>query len=1227
MTAHRVVRALSLLSVVAALSGSAEPWNHDLWLGKGGVWESRLTITVVNETETVYEGKVIAVRVGSAPAEVPLAGADVKSLRVVNSENRQLLFNLWRHDLSESITEGTVPAGALLTLPLVCGADQSAVFTLYFDNRSAWGLADFLPGRPDTPLNGDFESGAALPLGWHENPVKPAHALSLCDESPFSGSRCIRQVAAPGLEASWSGIYRDGISVIPGSVCTLRVRIRTGSLKGSAGWYIHVGNRDNGQLLNRHASVDTNAPEWRELSITFTVPAGATHLRTGSFVRGSGTVWFDDLRIESDKPLTTVPQLTVTCSDVEQLPLQRAAGSDGWIDPPPGIARWDLRFPVTIVPSTGRQEGEELLAAVNADSVMRGIADPRFRLTLAGEEIPLFRLADNLLFRVRNTPGVLRSGYLYVADTGGEEGKRALSGSIEGSDIPSDQMAVFRDNAVDPQEWSTLLTGDLNLIRNPSFEAGGATPDGWGYSGHSANTPAVSFARRDGGLFGEHCAECVIDRSAKPNWYGWRQALPVNSGSTYLFGGWMETVDFTASGQLHAHITPEKGSKAKTVFLSAGRPISGTTGWTPMFGTITIPHGYDTLSLHLTANCAGTMRHDGFIVAECIPAAVGEAQSPPQREDLVAWQANALVKVFRESLPPLRPRPVRLHMARNESEPLHLALRAGREYSALRIELSPPELESGTRAGRVFRSLFGSGRTGGKHSAAALTDITVGRVDSVPIDAKSCYSNWTTPEWEFKFPQQNNGSDGWPGWWPDPIVETERFALAANRTQPLWITFDTGAETLPGDYRGTLRILEGDTPVLTIPYTVTVWDFAIPLRPDFPAIYDVRFKNTGFSNWSDRKEAREKILRFMAAKKLSPDTVMGHIPLKLDQDGSVTCDFTEHDEACRLYFDELQFKVSYTPHNFNIFGWGHPPRKFLGQEPYEGEYPYTGADRGKLRPEYKRVYQEALRLYWQHIREMGWSQYFVLYISDEPHFSHEPIVRQMQALCAMIHEVDPAIRIYSSTWRHCPEWDDSIDVWGVGHYGCFPVEEMRRQRERGRQIWFTTDGQMCTDTPLLATERMLPHYAFKFGADAYEFWGVSWYTHNPWQFGWHAYIRQSSTPGEHYSVRYPDGDGYLIYPPLPEMGDNREPVTSLRIEAARDGVEDWCYLTLAKALAEKHNDTAAKALLDEFLSLCEIPNAGGRYAGRNLNNPDQLTELRVRLGETIERLARRRNGH
>jgi hypothetical protein len=177
---------------------------------------------------------------------------------------------------------------------------------------------------------------------------------------------------------------------------------------------------------------------------------------------------------------------------------------------------------------------------------------------------------------------------------------------------------------------------------------------------------------------------------------------------------------------------------------------------------------------------------------------------------------------------------------------------------------------------------------------------------------------------------------------------------------------------------------------------------------------------------------------------------------------------------------------------------------------------------------------------------------------------------------------------------------------------------MRARRAAGDRIWFTTDGQMCTDTPFCAVERLLPHYCFHFDAEAYEFWGVSWLTYDPWQFGWHRYIHQSSTPGEFYYVRYPNGDGYLLYPGAP-VG-SPDPVTTVRLEAARDGVEDYEYL---KLLQRHAGNPQADALLKEFAALVEIPNAGGRFSTRILPDPSRLAALRLRAGALLEQLTAR----
>jgi hypothetical protein len=415
-------------------------------------------------------------------------------------------------------------------------------------------------------------------------------------------------------------------------------------------------------------------------------------------------------------------------------------------------------------------------------------------------------------------------------------------------------------------------------------------------------------------------------------------------------------------------------------------------------------------------------------------------------------------------------------------------------------------------------------------------------------------------------------------------------------------------------------IAAGAETLIELPFSVSVWDFTLPDENHVAAIYDVRL-GRGDERWGKSlDEIYPEMIRFMASRRLCPDAIRPAPVFRLEGD-HLAADFSEFDKAAELYFDQLKFPYAYTPWDFYLFGWGHPPKRVFGQLPYDGEPPYASADRSQLRPEYKRRYQEMLGLFWDHLKQKGWNKKVILYISDEPFDRHEHIREQMKALCDMIHEVDPEIPIYSSTWKHVPEWDGYLDVWGIGHDGRVPVEKMAELRAAGDRLWFTTDGQMCTDTPYCAVERLLPHYCFRYGVQAYEFWGVAWLTYDPFRFGWHAYIHQTSEPGSSYWVRYPNGDGFLLYPGAAIGHDGI--VSSIRFEQAREGVEDYEYLYLLRQLiaaaeAAGRDASSAKQVLAQASELVNIPNAGGRYSTKILPDPTKLYEVRKRIAESIE---------
>ena len=141
------VRRLGCILTVAALAASAwaaeQRWRDDLWLGRGGFWRARVGVTVENTSDEAWKGRSVSVPL----AKLPFAGARVEELRLVDARGVQLEYGVW-DGRSARVAEGPVPPDGTFVIPVVCGAHGAAAFQIYYDNPSAWGLADFWKERP-----------------------------------------------------------------------------------------------------------------------------------------------------------------------------------------------------------------------------------------------------------------------------------------------------------------------------------------------------------------------------------------------------------------------------------------------------------------------------------------------------------------------------------------------------------------------------------------------------------------------------------------------------------------------------------------------------------------------------------------------------------------------------------------------------------------------------------------------------------------------------------------------------------------------------------------------------------------------------------------------------------------------------------------------------------------------------------------------------------------------
>lgn len=1162
----------------ARAAAATASWHHPLALDNGGYWRQRLTLTAVNGTDQALNGRAVGVTVGRSPGAAALAGAAAESLRVCDENGEEMLFALV-DPTGRPQSRGPVAAGSTLTIPVECPARAKAVYFVYHDNPAAGELPDVLHASQSGLTKGDLEEGdGPAPPGWQHDENDAQHRTSWVGENPRSGRRCFRTEVDPGAEPSWISTRFRGIPIVAGARYVMKGWVRARNVKGQAGWYIHVGDADHPMMISPMLIAGDGTFDWKLVSATFTAPAGSDTADLGTVLRGTGTAWFDDVSLTCLDP----PSVRLVPGEPERIAVRESGANAPW-PADSATEHWPGHRVAVRVVNVGTEDAGQPLVSVDL-ARLEGRTHGRLDrgsirvVTADGVTAAAQTVGDRLLFPARVPPRSARTHHVYFAE---------------------------RTGAAHPGDDRVTLDPAFNLVRNGGFEAGQPLPERWTNTGEA---PGVSFALDDPGRadLGRHCVRMSVTPAAPKEWRGWHQKVPVKAGHTYLIAARVKCADVTG-GAVNVHVHRERADGqlvASEPMMSIGPPVSGTRGWTLLSGTTTVPADGAILRLHLTTDRSGTVWHDDVLVAEAVPAITTGLEHRPTGDPgrVQVWPVPAVVKVFPDDAPPATIPAAQVSTARNEREPLQLAVRSGRAEEGLRVVVDPPAGPGGAR----------------------LADVEVGVVGYVPIDHATSYYQSKTPPWHRKYPRGGGESDGWAGLWPDPLLPRATVDLAPGKTQAVWVTVGVGRSNPAGDYRGNVRLVDpSGRAAAEVPFVVRVHDFTLPDAAHVKAIYDATFGPGSAKAWqTSHRQAYPGIAQVMTRSRLSPDRVLPQ-PSFSYRNGKAEADFTAFDAAARRYFDEWKAPHSYMPQFFYLFGWGFPPKDVLGERPYDGAAPYEKVDRSALRPAYKAAYQACLRLFWEHVKAKGWADKFVLYISDEPFYDREPIRKQMVALCAMIHEVDRAIPIYSSTWHHVPAWDGSLDIWGIGHYGVVPVEQMDKIRKGGAKIWFTTDGHMCTDTPYCAIERLLPYFCFQYGAEAYEFWSVAWLTYDPYRFGWHSYIHQTDAPGQSYYVRYPNGDGFLLYPGAPVRHDG--PVRSIRFEQAREGVEDHEWLVLLRDLAGKarkagRDTAAADAALAAVARLTPIPNAGGRYSTKLLPDPQALYDAREAVARAIEGL-------
>jgi hypothetical protein len=494
-----------------------------------------------------------------------------------------------------------------------------------------------------------------------------------------------------------------------------------------------------------------------------------------------------------------------------------------------------------------------------------------------------------------------------------------------------------------------------------------------------------------------------------------------------------------------------------------------------------------------------------------------------EESDLQVWVVSGNERIF----PPDPPGPVteaRLAAARNEYEPFQVALRTeGRPVENVR---------------------------------AAVTDLTGPGGAVIPANQLTLYR-----EHYVYLRRPSYRSAAQPGLYPDALIpfvnpldgseippwtEENRhgakykavpFTLWPRFNEVLWVEVFVPRDTPAGEYRGALRITARNQPEITVPITLTVWNFTLPDTPtvksEFGGFGRVAEAH-GVARGTDEYLAIERrYCEALAAHRITPP-IPSHLYPRVKEDGTV--DPTETHAAFKEYLETLHVNAISVP---------LPP------------FPdWLGANREKA----KRYW----RSFYDYLAENGWADRNYIYILDEPNDAEA--YEEVRRRAALAHEAHPRLRVLCTeqTKTQDPEWgvlDGAVDIW-VPLWPLHDPETAAQRLAAGDELWsYTALCQGPPNTLWWQIDFPLLNYRLALWGNWRDrmvgllYWTTVYWGHvkDPW-------LDQPS-----FRLAY-NGEGMLFYPGA-EAGFPG-PVASLRLKAIREGMEDYEYFHLLQQAGE-----------------------------------------------------------
>lgn len=457
---------------------------------------------------------------------------------------------------------------------------------------------------------------------------------------------------------------------------------------------------------------------------------------------------------------------------------------------------------------------------------------------------------------------------------------------------------------------------------------------------------------------------------------------------------------------------------------------------------------------------------------------------------------------------------------------------------------------------------------------------------------------------------------GAAGFWPDALAPlTDPFGMDAQfrqsvRNRVVWVDVFVPRDAAAGEYRGVLKITQDGAPIDEIGLVLKVFDFALPDETHLLAYMGVSGRQIARSHElppssRELKALLRKYYDFLYAGRMEPwfnellhpevvETAGGEIRVEFDQ--AEYDDFLNTRKTRRVVLEAAPSRLRNDPR--------HPPFS-------EG---------------FNRRVGSYLRQVSEFFRKNGWKDRLVFNSPiDEPNTQEQ--YADTRRWAELVHAAAPGIPFLvtespvpdNPAWGRLTGFADHFSVHGNALNQAAVRKASAEEQAKGGEItWYISCDQVYPqpnyfiDAPAMDPV-MVPWITWRHGLNGILYWSINYWpqTPDPWldpvTFLSGFFCSRGSVL---------NGEGSLVYPgsrtkQYTGQRDVDGPVSSIRFELLREGIEDYEYLWLLKSLGDgAFADEAAREMVVDV-----------RAFSRSV---EKLFELRERMAARIEGLSRRR---